>query len=355
MPVLLQGADRADHHTLPQRLNLCPVSLTQLHVTRFTTGGYNPCMSGYIWPRPLQPGGVIGICSPAGGSPEGSVERGAEALRRRGYKVIVAPHACASHPAFSYLAGTEQQRRDDLNGLIRNPEIDCILAARGGYGSGKLLDQLDWESLRRDPKALVGYSDITALNLAFAAQGMISYSGIMATSGDGFGEDTLDPFSEASFFQALRQEELDFISPQDAPLTVHRGSASASGRLVPVCLSLLESLASTKFVPDLTGALLLIEDITEELYAVDRALTQLRLNGTLEKLSGLLIGSFNGWKDERDAILEKNVPHLALEMTPESVAVVSGFAYGHIARRFTLPVGAQATVDFASGTIHVHR
>ncbi|WP_309711556.1 LD-carboxypeptidase [Armatimonas sp.] len=205
------------------------------------------------------------------------------------------------------------------------------------------------------PKALVGYSDITALNLALAAHGIISYSGIMATSGDGFGEDTLDPFSEANFFQAVQQKDLDFVQPADAPLTVHRGGASVSGRLVPVCLSLLESLVSTRYVPDLTGALLLIEDVTEELYAVDRTLTQLRLNGTLAKLSGVLIGSFNGWKDERDEILAKHVPRLVLEMTPESVAVVSGFVYGHIPRRFTLPVGAQVSVDFASGTIHVSR
>ncbi|MCX6366311.1 MAG: LD-carboxypeptidase [Armatimonadetes bacterium] len=312
-------------------------------------------MSSYLWPRPLRPGGVIGICSPAGAAPAGEVERGAAALRRRGYTVIVAPNATATHPECNYLAGTEVQRLADLNELIHNPEIDCILTARGGYGSGKLLDGIDYAAFRTDPKTLVGYSDITALNLALAAHGVISYSGIMATSGDGFGENTLDPFSEASFFQAVRQENFVFAQPDDAPLTVHRGGTSVAGRLVPVCLSLLESLASTKYVPDLTGALLLIEDVTEELYAVDRALTQLRLSGVLGKLNGLLIGSFNGWKDERDEILAQHVPRLALELTPESVAVVSGFVYGHIPRRFTLPMGAQATVDCDTGQLFIAR
>ena len=312
-------------------------------------------MSAYLWPRPLRPGGVIGICSPAGPSPDGAIERGVEALQRRGYQVIVAPHAKASHPECNYLAGTEAQRLADLNGLIRNPDIDCILAARGGYGAGKLLAGIDYETLRRDPKTLVGYSDITALNLALAAHGIISYSGIMATAGDGFGEETLDPFSEASFFQAVQQENFVFTQPGDAPLTVHRGGSMVSGRLVPVCLSLLESLASTPFVPDLTGALLLIEDVTEELYAVDRALNQLRLSGVLGKLSGVLIGSFNGWKDERDAILAKHVPRLALELAPGHVAILSGFVYGHIARRFTLPVGAATRVDTTAGTITILR
>ena len=277
--------------------------------------------------------------------------RGAEALLMRGYRVKIAPNAHAQHPDYSYLAGTEAQRLADLNGLIRDPEIDLILAARGGYGSGKLLDGIDYDALLADPKALVGYSDITALNLALASRGLISFSGIMATAGDGFGEATLDPFSEASFFQAVQQENIVFAQPDDAPLTLHRGANTLSGPLFPVCLSLLESLLATPFVPDMTGGLLLIEDVYEELYAVDRALNQLRLAGILRKLGGILIGSFNGFNDTRDEILHKGVPRLALEAAPAHVAVVSGFVYGHIPRRFTLPVGARATLDCGAGVL----
>ena len=305
------------------------------------------------WPRPLRPGGTIGICSPAGPSPEGAVERGAQALEARGYKVVVAPHATAHHPRLDYLAGTEAQRLDDLNGLIRNPEIDLILAARGGYGAGKLLDGLDYAALCADPKPLVGYSDITALNLALASKGVVSYSGIMATAGDGFGEDTLDPFSEASFFQAVTQSDPVFTQPADAPLVVHRGATTLTGPLFPVCLSLLESLIATPYVPAMTGGLLLIEDVYEELYAVDRALNQLRLAGVLDRLAGILIGSFNGFKDERDAVLLQGVPELALEAAPEHVGVVSGFVYGHIPRRITLPMGATATLHAPTGQLTI--
>lgn len=312
-------------------------------------------MSTLLWPRPLQSGGTIGLCSPAGASPSGAIERGAAALEARGYRVVVAPNAAAHHPHRDYLAGTEQQRLSDLNALIRNPAVDLILAARGGYGAGKLLDGIDYAALKADPKPLVGYSDITALNLALASRGIVSYSGIMATAGDGFGEDTLDPFSEASFFQAVQQQSPSFTQPDDAPLTVHRGAATLSGPLFPVCLSLLESLIATPFVPDMTGGLLLIEDIYEELYAVDRALNQLRLAGVLERLAGILIGSFNGFKDERDAVLAHGVPELALEAAPEAVAVVSGFVYGHIPRRFTLPMGPIVHLDAVAGTLTLER
>lgn len=251
------------------------------------------------------------------------------------------------------MAGTEAQRSEDLNGLIRDPAIDLILAARGGYGAGKLLDTLDYAAFLADPKPLVGYSDITALNLALASKGIVSYSGIMATAGDGFGEDTLDPFSEASFFQAVMQQDRVFQQPDDAPLLVHRGATTLTGPLFPVCLSLLESLVATPFVPDMTGGLLLIEDVYEELYAVDRALNQLRLAGILDRLAGVLIGSFNGFKDERDGGLERGVPRLVLEAAPERVAVVSGVVYGHIPRRFTLPMGVRTTVDTSRGTLTI--
>ena len=276
------------------------------------------------------------------------------ALERRGFRVVVAPHAEAQHPDYPYLAGTVQQRLSDLNGLLQDPGIDLILAARGGYGSAQLLDGIDYAALRNDPKPVVGYSDITALNLAFAAQaGVVSFSGIMATAGDGFGEESLDPFSEASFFSAVQTAGAArvFTQPNDAPLTLHQGSPQPEGRLFPVCLSLLESLASTRYIPELTGALLLIEDVSEELYAVDRALTQLRLSGVLARLSAVLIGSFNGWKDERDTLLERGLPPLVCSLVPEQVTVVSGVVYGHIPRRFTLPVGARAAVDVPAGTI----
>ena len=308
--------------------------------------------SPLLWPRALQRGGTVGLCSPSGPCPAGSVEKAALALERRGYRVIVAPHAQACHADYLYLAGTEAQRADDLNALLNNPDVDMILCTRGGYGAGKIVDRLVYDAMRRDPKPLVGYSDITALSLAMAAQaGVVTFSGIMATGKTDIGGDETDAFSEASLWQAVGDNSSPRIlrGPDNAPAwTIHRGGDAVSGPVYPVCLSLLTSLLGTPYVPDLTGAILVIEDVGEALYRVDRMLTQLRLAGILHNLTAVLIGSFNA-TDEDDR-LRNMIPQLVLEMTPPGVAVASGVVYGHIARRFTLPVGATGTANLTQGT-----
>lgn len=319
-------------------------------------------MPEYVWPRALKPGGTIGLCSPAGPSSEESVARGVAALEERGYQVVVGAYACdrgGDEEEAKYLAGTDNARLADLNAFLADPSIDLILCARGGYGSARLLDGIDYEAARRDPRPLVGYSDITSLSLALATRaGVVSFSGIMATAGHGFGEETLDPFSARSFFEAVGEGEFPrtLSSPEDAaPWHVWRepsaGGSVVSGPLFPVCLSLLTSLIGTPYMPDLSGAIVVIEDVHEELYAVDRCLTQMRLAGLLENLSALLVGSFNGTTEEEDAALLRGVPRLACAFAPPRVAVASGIPYGHIPRRYTLPVGAWADVDLAAGTI----
>jgi muramoyltetrapeptide carboxypeptidase len=280
--------------------------------------------------------------------------RGVKALEERGYRVVVAPNAMATQERLDYLAGTDDERLADLNSLLADRSVDAIVCARGGYGSAKLLDRLDYDALRRDPKPLIGYSDITALSLGIVAQiGVITFSGIMVTAGDGFGQDTLDTFSEQSFWQAVGNGSLPRIltaPPDAAPWTIHRSvGETISGPVFPVCLSLLTSLLGTPYCPDLTGAILVIEDVHEELYAIDRCLTQLRLAGILDSLAALLVGSFNGVEAQND-LLRAEVPRLALEMTPAHVTVASGIPYGHIPRRFTLPVGAPCLVDLTAGT-----
>lgn len=314
-----------------------------------------------LLPRPLRPGGTIGICSPCGPTQNAdeALRLAARLLWERGYKVVIGPNAGAEDSAAgrAYLAGSDDARVADLNSFLANPEIDLILCARGGYGAMRILDRIDYEAARRDPKPLVGYSDVTALSLALLARaGVVSYSGIMATAGSGFGEATLDPFSAASFFEAVgEQAETGPRTlagpPGDSPWEVHRapssGKATLNGPLVPVCLSLLTALIGTPFLPDLSGAILVIEDVYEELYAIDRYLTQMRLAGLLGDLAGILVGTFTGVPDQLET-LRREVPRLCREMTPPTVAVVSGIAYGHVPRRLTLPVGAVATVQIDS-------
>jgi muramoyltetrapeptide carboxypeptidase len=246
----------------------------------------DPLSAPAQWPPPLRPGGTIGICSPAGPSDPQSIAAAAAALRARGYGVVLAPHAAGAHPPDRpYLGGTDADRLADLNALLADPGVDLILCARGGYGTMRLLDRVDYAAAAARPKAVVGYSDITALQLALAAKaGVVSFSGPMATAGHGLGEASLDPWSEASLWAAVGPGAFPRVlgSPGDAPpWRIERpplsGGAMLSGTLFPVCLTLLASLAGTPFVPDLRGAVLVIEDVHEDLYAVDRYLTQLRL------------------------------------------------------------------------------
>jgi muramoyltetrapeptide carboxypeptidase len=310
-------------------------------------------MLSHLWPKPLPVGGTIGICSPAGPSPKERLDTAVVTLQTRGYQVVVAPNTLKRHETRDYLAGTAEQRLSDLNGLIQNPQVDLILAARGGYGCAQLLDRIDWNTLRERQLGIVGYSDITALSLGAAARaGMISYSGIMATAGDSFGENTLDPWSAQSFFEAVGGEKALVKPAEDPAWVLHRGPEKLAGRLYPMCLSLLETLLGTPYVPDLTGAVLLIEDVEERLYALDRSLTQLRLAGILDQLQGLMLGSFNGVDEAHDMLPETEMPRLALELCPAHVPVVSNVAYGHIPRRFTLPVGAEVQIDVESGSFY---
>jgi muramoyltetrapeptide carboxypeptidase len=272
-------------------------------------------------------------------------------LKERGYTVVVAPNTLARQRTRDYLAGTIDERLSDLNGLIHHEQIDLILAARGGYGCAQLLDEIDWATLRERRLGIAGYSDVTALSLGAASQaGMISYSAIMATAGDGFGEDTLDPWSAESFFDTVGGAAVLARPEADPPWTLHRGPTHLSGRLYPLCFTLLETLLGTPYIPDFTGAILLLEDVEEQLYSVDRNLTQLRLAGVLDRIGGLMLGSFNGVSSEQDALLHTEVPRIALELTPEHVPVVSNVAYGHTPHRFSLPVGAPATIDVETGT-----
>ncbi len=312
------------------------------------------------WPRLLPPGGTVGICAPSGPIGDPAVlDAAVRRIESRGFRVVVAPHTTGRDADFAYLAGDDDARAADLNALLADPVVDLILCARGGYGAMRLLDQLDYDAVKRDPKPLVGYSDITALHLALASRAsVIGFSGIMATAGSGLGEPDLDPFSEASLWAAVSQEGTwprVLESPAgSAPWIVHRtrpnGENVVFGRLYPVCLTLLVALAGTPFLPDLTNAVLVIEDVHEDLYAVDRDLTQLRLAGLLENLAAVLIGSFNGTTEEEDTFLRRGVPELVLAFTPPGVAVASGVAYGHVPRRLCLPVGALAQVDLSTQT-----
>ena len=312
------------------------------------------------WPRALPKGGTIGICSPAGPSKPGSIAIAADALRARGYEVVIAPNAEAIHGDFPYLAGDIDARVSDLNGLLQDPNIDAIVAARGGYGSAQLLPYVDYTSILRDPKPLVGYSDITSLNLGILAQtGIVSFSGIMCTAGDGFGQASLDAFSAQSFFDAIGSladtgGDGTLPTPDSTQLGVvgtRPNPATITGRLIPVCMSLLVEAIGTPYIPDLTGTILVLEDIGEDVYSIDRMFNHLKLAGILDRVNAVVLGSFNTDDDSKNAELSEKVPLVADMLVAKHIPIYTRYPYGHIPRRLTLPVGPLATMDTATGAV----
>jgi len=295
----------------------------------------------------LRPGDEIGVVCPAS-APVGldRVEAGVRALESRGYRVRLGRHVQARHGTF---AGTDEQRLEDLNRFLRDPAIRMIMAVRGGYGCGRLLEGVDYSAAMADPKWLVGYSDLTALQMGLLARsGLVSVSGPMA--GVEFHQGP-DPFTERHFWSLIsgEGEAMDLSNPQEVPWTVVR-SGTAEGQLIGGCFSLVMSLFGTSYLPSFRGAILVLEDIHEPLHRLDRMLVQLKLAGVLDQISALVLGQFTDCHPADPARPALAFPEILDEvLSGLRVPCVRGFAYGHEARKRSLPWGCRARLRADEG------
>lgn len=303
-----------------------------------------------ILPPPLSPGDTIGVVAPS--SPQRDddrLRRGIAYLHSKGYRVR---EGAALWNRYGYLAGRDAERAEDLNAMIRDPQVRMIIAGRGGYGATRILDRIDYDALAADPKLIVGFSDVTALNCAVLARaGLVSLSGAMPGV-DFF--DTIDPLAERSFWAAVAGRDVGpIVQPDEHRITPLRQGV-AEGWLLPGNLTLLAALLGTPYMPDPSGAILLIEEIGEEAYRLDRHLSQLDNAGVLSKISGLALGAFTGTEATRVSVdplpVEEVFDHY---LDRAGVPAVGGVLYGHIATKLTLPVGAPARINGTSGTLEL--
>lgn len=288
-------------------------------------------------PPPPAPGGCIGVVSPAGPAAPEVAAQVEGWLAARGWRARLYPGCCERHRG--YLAGSDDRRLDDLHAAFADPAVDAIVCLRGGYGSARLLDRIDWELVERHAKPFVGYSDITALHIAFTQLcGFATWHAPMLAS------DLLRPdgaASEQAWLAVLGQ-------PWPAGRTLPHGEATlrtvvegiACGPLVGGNLATIVSLAGTPWAIDTRGALLFIEDVGEDLYKVDRMLTQLRLAGTLQVAAGFVVGSFSGARDGGDAsaLVEEF-------LRPLGKPALAGWPAGHCTPHWPLPIGAAVRLD----------
>ena len=302
-----------------------------------------------IKPKQLSDGATIGIISPASRpSDEKKYRNGIQYLINLGYKVVESQHVLDS---YGYLAGNDKDRVDDLNLMFRDTQIDAIFCSRGGYGTPRIINEIDFEAIKKNPKIFVGYSDITSLNLAiWQKTGLINFSGPMVAVEMGKG---IDPFTELRFWETLKSTEQigELRNPYNSSVQIVK-PGKAKGRLLGGCLSLINVVLGTPYCPDFNNAILFIEDIEEEPYRIDRYLAQLKMAGILHQINGLVIGQFVDCVPS-----EPEKPNLKLDQIFDDyfsdldIPIISNFAYGHVPVKHTMPVGAEVELDADHGAL----
>ena len=243
-----------------------------------------------------------------------------------------------------YLSGTDAQRLQDLNAALADEQVDAIWCVRGGYGAMRLLPHVDWASLTRRPRALIGFSDVTALHAAASTRcELVTYHGPTARG-------TLTEFSRSSLVRAVVQGRDPCGTAPDAR-TVRGGRAR--GRVVGGNLALLAALAGTPYAPDYRDGILILEDIGEPAYRIDRMLRQLLLSGAFDGIAGLVVGHFTEPTPGHELSLDTLDALLGEAADVARVPVIAGAPLGHIDEQWTFPLGAMAQLDADTLTLTV--
>ena len=281
-------------------------------------------------PGALGKGDRIGIIAPGGPVTRDELDAGMRFLESRGHSIVSGSHLYDSR---GYLAGDDEDRLEDLHGMFRNPEVKAILCARGGYGTLRLLDKIDYPLIRRNPKIVAGYSDITALLLALhKMSGLVTFHGPLVK--DLAANDNRNMASLLDLMGSPDPLEWDL----QGALCLRPGRAV--GPLLGGNLTLLCHLMGTPYMPSFKGAILVIEDRGESLYRIDRMLTHLHLSGLLQDLAGLVAGQF---EDCGDA---SAISDLLEDATSRpGIPVVAGLPLGHGRTNLPLPLGLKASLD----------
>ncbi|MFD6174590.1 S66 peptidase family protein [Streptomyces coeruleorubidus] len=302
-------------------------------------------MRPLLRPPRLAPGARVAVVAPSGPVPEERLQAGLDVLRGWDLDPVVAPHVLGRHREFDYLAGTDAQRAADLQNAWCDPAVAAVLCARGGYGAQRMADLLDWEAMRAaGPKVFAGFSDITVLHQAFATRlGLATLYGPAAAGVDFIKNARAQAHFRATLFEPESVRTVTALPPGGSALVPGR----ARGVTLGGCLSLLASdLGTPHALAGARGGLLLIEDVGESPYRVDRYLTQLLRTGWLDGVAGIVLGSWAacGPYEELRAVLADRLGNLG-------VPVVEEFGFGHCEGALTIPLGVPAELDASTGTL----
>lgn len=306
-------------------------------------------------PRRLREGDTLGLINPSGAIYERlPYEQAHEALRALGFRVKEGAYLRAR---YGHMAGTPAQRAADIHQHLDDPEVHGILAVTGGSGANRVLPHLDFARFARRPKFLGGFSDLTSLITAVQVRsGLVTFHAPL-------GRSEWNAFSVAQF-RAVVMDGLAHTMRNEVPkaddLVVREGriqtlrGGTARGRLVGGNLAVLTSLAGTPYWPDFDGAILFLEDVNEYIYRIDRMLSTLLLSGALDRLAGVVLGGFTDCP-----VSEGSFGTLTLDEVFDDyfgglgVPVYRGAQFGHVKRKFTIPLGVMAEIDADAGTLRL--
>lgn len=299
----------------------------------------------------LRPGDTVGVIAPA--SAAGSEDTAARAewwLKGMG---LVPKIADGADGRFGYLSGTDADRAADLNAMYADPAVRAVFALRGGWGSARILPLLDWATIRQNPKLLIGFSDITALHLAFAARaGYPTIHGGNAAS-------TWKPETWESLWRLAFAGDRPVLGGAAAETASGRAgrtirSGMARGRLLGGNLTILSTLMGTGWLPAFKGAILFIEDVNEAEYRIDRMLQQLRLAGVLGELAGIAFGQCTSCRTEEPGYRGFSLDEVIDQyLDPLGIPAFTGGNFGHVSNQLCLPSGAMVELDADARTLRV--
>ena len=302
-----------------------------------------------IKPAKLKTGDVIGIIAPASAPIDPTkLENGIRYIEKNGYRVELGKNV---NKIEGYLAGTDQERADDLNSMFKNKNVKAIFCLRGGYGASRILDKINYKLIRANPKILVGYSEITALQMAIMIKaGLVTFAGPMVATDFGNG---ITSYTEEFFWRIISSnKKFGRLKYPDNDKLVSITRGGSSGRILGGNLSVLAALIGTEYFPDLKSRILMLEEVDELPYKVDRLLNQLRLLKVLKQIRGIILGRFVDCYErdtsKRTLTLGEVMEHYLKDL---KIPVLYTFPHGHIKDKVTVPFGINIKMNAAKGFV----
>jgi muramoyltetrapeptide carboxypeptidase len=292
-------------------------------------------------PAKLKKGQDVCIVAPAGPPDPAMLERGVRFLSDAGFNVKIGRHVLDRR---GYLAGSDDMRIEDFNVALRDPDVRGIFCARGGYGCARIVSKLDFDAVRRDPKIIAGYSDITTFLAAFWSECRLH-----TFHGPLIGSQKASDWSYRQLLVQITKPELPFVWPVPPDFPPHSviRTGNAQGRMIGGCLSILCSLSGTPFHPKTDDTIFFTEEVGEAPYRIDRMLFHLKNSGWFASTSGFLFGQFNQCIQRND----DPEPSLTIDEIIHDVLfdthgpILTGVPFGHGYHNFTIPFGCKCLID----------